>query len=154
MNSATSAANRAASNSAAPNGVRGRAVNEATRPRRGMSGRDEAGWDWAGVADVVVGARRGGSGSAGPAPRPGTRAPFTALVRGMSEASNHRSDSSEEPENAAGRKGRAARGKAATTATGKRKNDGSSDGGKTATNKKAKSARATTDDGEMNCNVF
>jgi ATF/CREB family transcription factor len=70
-------------------------------------------------------------------------------VRGMSEASNHRSDSSEEPENAAGRKGRAARGKAATTATGKRKNDGSSDGGKTATNKKAKSARATSDDGEM-----
>jgi hypothetical protein len=44
-----------------------------------MSGRDEAGWDWAGVADGVVGARRGGSGSAGPAPRPGTRAPFTAL---------------------------------------------------------------------------
>jgi hypothetical protein len=75
-------------------------------------------------------------------------------VRGMTEASNHRSDSSEEPENAAGRKGRAARGKAATTATGKRKNDGSSDGGKTATNKKAKSARATTNDGEMDCDVF
>jgi hypothetical protein len=29
----------------------------------------------------VVGARRGGSGSAGPAPRPGTRAPFTAAER-------------------------------------------------------------------------
>jgi ATF/CREB family transcription factor len=70
-------------------------------------------------------------------------------VRGMSEVSNHRSESSEEPENAAGRKGRNARGKAAATATGKRKNDGSSDGGKTATNKKSKNARATSDDGEI-----
>jgi ATF/CREB family transcription factor len=90
MNSATSAANRAVSNSGAPNGA-----------------------------------------------------------RGISELSNTRSDSSEEPENGAGRKGRGSRGKVATVTTGKRKNDGGSDGGKATTNKKSKSARATSDDGEM-----
>lgn len=69
-------------------------------------------------------------------------------VRGISEASHHRSDSSEEPENGAGRKGRNARGKATSAATGKRKNDGGSDSGKIAASKKSKNVRATSDDGE------
>ncbi|KAF8538540.1 Aft1 HRA domain-containing protein, partial [Trichophaea hybrida] len=73
-------------------------------------------------------------------------------VRGVSEMSNNRSDSSEEPENGMStRKGRSTRGKSSTANTGKRKNDGGSDG-KSATNKKSKNARLAlsgSDDGEM-----
>jgi len=71
-------------------------------------------------------------------------------VRGVSEISNNRSDSSEEPEGTSARKGRSTRGKSTTTNTGKRKNDGGSDG-KSAMNKKSKNARSAmsgSDDGE------
>jgi hypothetical protein len=43
----------------------GRALNGATRPGRGRPGRDVEGRGWAGVAEGVAGARRGGSGSVG-----------------------------------------------------------------------------------------
>lgn len=67
-------------------------------------------------------------------------------VRGVSEMSNDRSGSSQEPEPTPGRKGRNTKGKGSTT-TGKRKNeDVIGNGNKPSSNKKSKASRAMSDD--------